>query len=716
MAIKPTNGVAMYFSNGIKDESDRVLPREPISTPQFLPLFFLRTEKGPTGGKVVSGNEFAQIFGEKSLDKDSPWFNHASLFANIVFKAPTVCNIMRIIPNDAGPRSNVTLYLDVLKTKVPNYKRNSDGSIVIQDGAKVVDDVTPEIDGIKLKWITETDTLEPKQLGTLSPKEGTMTGTAGKSQMYPIFEVRAAYKGAYYNNIGFTIGSPILKDFNMELANKTGMYPYTLSLYTRQTPESNAQVFKSLDGERSVTVALSNEKVVNPITKGQINFNKIFKDNFFTEIGQYRPSDYQGIEFYENNFNKIVKEVFDLELPYVKNEEITANDGEVVPASWYDFVGITNDERAKEYRLINLFNCRTSKNVPLYTAMIDNGRPTLTDGQAEVNLSSEKAIFLAGGSDGTLKGEAANAEYERGVRDELLKYNDENEFVVSDTVNNPQTVIIDSGFELETKLMIPMVTAYRHDTYYFLSTHQAKLGKNFLSVSETRAVASALNAAVALYPESVHYGTSACRGIIVGGAGKLADGSIEEYIPLTYEIAYKAAKFAGAGDGKWKKNEIFDARDNAVLTELVDIEPKYIPRGVRPKLWDGNVIFAEPFDMGGTYIFTGMQTVYNKDTSILNNLFVVMAISKLERSVEKAHRYFQGSAIYTKEQFKTNFENYLNRELKDAFGGIVIVIPTVYFTDFDKVAGYSYHVEGVIMSPDMITQCTYNTTARRLEN
>lgn len=163
---------------GARDLSDTPILLGDETYPQHLPKFLLRTAKGGVKDMIVSGAEAMKFFGDETFDTTGKFYNHATRFALGSMGAGQRVMIQRIVPEGMGPRANIAVYLDVLKTKVPNYKRDSLGNFVLDaTDSPIVDDKLPEVDGYKLKWITDYNTKEePIQPGLLGPKEGTMTG------------------------------------------------------------------------------------------------------------------------------------------------------------------------------------------------------------------------------------------------------------------------------------------------------------------------------------------------------------------------------------------------------------------------------------------------------------------------------------------------------------------------------------------------------------
>jgi hypothetical protein len=64
--------------------------------------------------------------------------------------------LQRVLPADAGPEANMTLWLDVLPTDVDNFERNADGSIRFDTLGNPV--VLGTIPGYKVKYVVTHST------------------------------------------------------------------------------------------------------------------------------------------------------------------------------------------------------------------------------------------------------------------------------------------------------------------------------------------------------------------------------------------------------------------------------------------------------------------------------------------------------------------------------------------------------------------------------
>lgn len=897
------NASPQFISYGANDKSSVKIYPSSIPVPKHLPLFYIFAKKGNTKRNVVGASAMKELYGSETFDINDKYFNFTTRFVNAVQAEGNVCMIQRVIPSDAGVKSNAVVYVDVLETKVPNYKRNSDGSYKINPDTQnyVVDTEQPTIDGYKIKFIQETKTVDTEP-GLLKSKPGTMkvvevikqsipdaanillkgfknkynvgddiiipvtstnveeleivsskpdvvdfvldessstynwkaiklgqatltitskgkdllpvtasininvtdttvqdvsnltinnikqvltkednsltlnitgddvdsvkiivsdnevvkvedktitglkngvttvtiynTPTNGKeanvnvfslqvkidnlpdienvtySTMYPLFELTAKYQGEDYNNKGFAIISPST-DVDTKIVSSTKSLPFKLSLYTRTNSNTSPSVLRSLYGETSVQFSFK-EKAMNPNTEARMDFEEVFANNWYNETNSLlslRYNDYEYFHFYRETYENLAKKVLAKEKSYVSEldkEWADGNYGSTI--SWFDFTTDKQDALDDEYYIINLFTSKSTKNVNYFSCVYADVSSTFQPGQREVLLNGDTPIFMNGGSDGTFTKE----EYERLVVAKLQEYSDADS-EVQDLAINVESTFYDTGFSLATKKEIANFIGLRKDTNVALSTHDASLGSKVLPLSDIRAIATALKTRFQLVPESEYFGTSVARAIVLGGTGKLRDGSTDERIPLTYELAIKAARMMGSSTGKWDAQELFDRYPTSTLTYLEDYQPAFIPAGVKPTLWNEGLVWAQPFDMS-SYQIPALQTIYDDDTSVLNNYFVMMALGECTKSGDRVFRKHVGTSNMTNEEFITAVEATAADDVSGIFAGVVSVSVTCIIDAEDEKRGYSWHMVYKLYGNNLKTVGVMSTEVYRSTN
>lgn len=531
------------------------------------------------------------------------------------------------------------------------------------------------------------------------------------STMYPIMEWRAKDYGKAYDNYGFSINSPFLNDFNKVLAKATKKYPYSFSIYTRPNEKSSGTVFRSLYGENEVEVLLASSPVIDPSLEQRRDLLNVFKTEYYNEkdpIKPYKPFAFLDPFIYDRNIELVLKKFLETEQEAISFEPALypADNLYAKNIDWYDFNALNKEDLEDQFGLLNPFTCKTSKNVKLQTIRLSEERPKLRDNLKEVNMSVNKPIFLQGGSDGTLD----DAHFEEAIKLELAKYADPDS-EVQELAYAIESCIWDSGFTLDVKKELINIISIRKDTMVCLGTHTVD-GSNPLPTSKARAIATALEARLKLNPESTYYGTSVARGIIVLGAGELSTEDTGVTYPLTYDLMVKTARFAGAGNGKWKREYLFDHGENAVIRTMKNIVPEFIPMTIRPVLWNSNVIYPQRYDREN-YFFPALQTVFSNDTSVLNNYFTILALCDVTKVGFDVWKNFTGVISLTESEFKEQVENYATQLLSGKYARVINVTPECRITEADRARGYSYQLIFKLYANNMKTVCIYTTEVYR---
>ena len=712
MSTTIINGAPRFIPLGTDDQSIRAqLPVSDVR-PTHLPSFYIMGQKGPTTG-IYAASDLVKLYGASTFDQNKPYFNHQTRFLALAAGLGNLCKVTRIVPSDAGMKANSVVYIDIIATDIPNYDRNADGSIVKDSGGNpVVNTTTPTISGYKIKFIRQ-DKVADSDLGQLTSVSGTMSINGVRSRMYPIFESVAMYQGAAYDNIGYTLASMSAAEIDMGVIDSTLGLTYKLGLLTRPNANSSPVPFMSLYGEPSVMVSLK-DKAVNPNTNARFDIGTVFKNQWYNTTNPLVNLVYpdMSLYFYRDNFETVLNMIMSKEMDYISAiPETWADNISAATIQWFDFTSADATDLVRQYGLINPFTCKSTSGVNYFTVQISTDVPTLTDGQREINMSTNTPVFMSGGSDGTL----SNENFEAGVVADLANYLDANSRYM-DLAINLDSYIWDSGFTIETKQELINYITLRKDTNIVLSTHDAKLYDKTLTLSDARAVAVTLKTRALLAPESDYYGTGVARAVIIPGAGKLIDGSTDDYIPLTYDLLFKYCNFMGAGDGNWKKANLFDIAPGNIITRLYNVSPDFIPDGIKPLLWSTGITWAQPFDRR-QYQFPAIKTVYDNTTSVLNSGFVVAAVGECTKVAAEIYRNFTGSINLTDAQFIDKVNNAASEKLKsDKFAGLFVIRPNCIITAVDAARGYSWQLRIEIYANNMKSVMTYTTQVFRMSD
>lgn len=682
------NAAPMTLSQGTQDLSFVQLPRVPVNVPQHCPKVYLYTRRGPRIPHLASGVELTNMFGAESFDERSKYCTHATVFANRMNGKGNALMVQRVVPKDAGPRSNVILYLDVLQTKVNDYARNTDGSIKT-DPTSGNPIIVGKVDGYKLKWVKSTNSTVGQQTNfgkmTIQPGDQVDPDTAVQSQRYPIFEFEVSSEGEWGNDVGLRLWAPTnASTLNMpkEMMADVRAYPFYFSVINRASANATPKVKETTFGDQTVMFTLKPNSV-DPITDNELFMGDVVLSAYQNLDDDRYPAiygDFGRMAIYNDNVVEILKKLYNAEVPFINN-----------------FSDISS-LREEDYYLMNFISGVSSQNVPYHSVQF-------VDEDNSVILSEYSNIFAQSGSDGTMN----NQLFAELVEEAVTEYADPNSPLQEDA-RNVESIMYDSGFPVSTKKAMINFIAVRKDTFIVLSTHV--VGGPVMNAAEEYSLAISLRTRLQMFPESDYFGTPVLRGMIVGRSGKLLNSKFKDRLPLSLEIAIRSAEYMGAGNGRWKNGKNFDAAPGSVIENMSDISITWVPNTVRNKNWDAGLNWVQAYDLK-SYFFPALKTVYDDDTSVLNNFFVAMAICQLNKISSAAWREFSGTSGKTNAQLVDDVNNFVKKRVNGIFDNRYVVVPDAYMTDMDLKRGFSWTLPIKLYAPNMKSvMTTYVQTYR----
>lgn len=669
-----TTGMPKAYLTGINDKSRRTVQNEPEVLPTHLPKIYLFAKTGPLSPQLVVGNSRNLMYGDETFDERSKFATHATVLANRVNSYGNAAMIQRVIPEDAGPKASIRLSFDLLETLIPEFERNSDGSFKLDDdGLKKPTGQT--IAGVAGMWVAKR--IPAGEIGLATEMPGTQTDGANQSVSFPIADLEVPHFGSDGNNSGLRIWSRTIAGLNplddRILANEK-VYPFNMAVLRRDDELSTGRIYRTLSNETEVQVCFKPD-TVDRNTEQLLYAGDVFLQAYQDLESQTAPAQYGpfgAMHLYNESIEKVLAKVWEKEVPFIDENS--------------DIFGVDVED---EKFLINIIGATSSKNVPYHALQI------ATVGENVVRLSENSVFYAEGGSDGTLN-EQVFADL---VAAEVSEYANPNS-ELTDMTLHPESIIYDSGFPLATKYALCKFLAIRKDTMVVLGTHDT-LGRT-LTASQESSLALALRTRLQLYPESEIHGTHVCRGMIVGRSGKMIGTRYSKRLPLTLEIAAKAADYMGASNGRWKPGRSFDSAPLSEVSNFTDINVTFTPDSVRNKDWGNCLVWVQAFKRK-TVFFPALKTVYNDDTSVLNSFFTVMACVELEKVGFRSWKQFTGSDKRSNAVLKQDVEKWIAEDVKDRFDNRFIIIPEVYFTDRDLERGYSWSTRIKIGADNMKT-------------
>jgi hypothetical protein len=648
---------------GFKDVSGQGQPLEIVDLPIFLPWSPLFTAWGPSdAANVVSGNGFSTIYGAETFSAGSIFMSHQAAMLQKVLQTGALSLVRRMKPEDAAT-ATIRIWIDLVPETLKEYERNPDGTFKRTNGALVEVD-GDGVPGFRYRFLVDEPGEEGLRQG--SPQTGGLTNEEGEpSTMYPLIDIDARFFGAKGSNFGIRLSAPNTNSTtpaNAELVEDQNAFMYRLAILERVNANSTGQVLMNLNGNPFVEFALK-QNVVD--SKTNINYGhdkrvlSAFEDNDPDVFSGYGPL--KSFHVYSNHLKTVLEMFYEAEAGY----GLLPSTGETTDAAMYA-------------NLVNMIGCSDINGVPYYALQLEG--PT----SGGVLFGDSATHWLIGGKDGDVSPEA----YDEAVANELNTFG-EGEIAYSDRASYPMSAFIDTGFTLQTKLLMANIMAVRPDAWVLASTQDVMEPLNTLE--EDSNIGASLRNALALVPESEFYNTGACRAVVMKHAGRYLDSEYTGILPFTVDFAAKIATYMGSArmvNGYAPDNGYY-----RVVSRFVEHNAKF--RHIKPRNtdWQAGISSAEPFDHRGQVFFPGIQTVYHDNTSVLNSFFPMAICCHLNRLGELAWRMFTGDSRRTAGEYTTLVDRFLEDQIKDRYDGRADITPRSYYTPADTQRGYSWHTD-----------------------
>lgn len=690
MSINIPNAASRLYNLGVQDLSTEQLPSVAEVVPQHLAKGFLFAQRGPTTEELVVGNSRVKIYGSKTFEENSIYFNHSTMLSNKINETGNAQMHVRLVPKDAGPKPSIVVYLDVLPCKVDDYKRNADGSIKTNGAGEP--EVIGQITGYKVKFVSSyhEDEVAAQGFGGLDIIEGDQVdlATGTTSLRYPIYEMEHSFFGADGQNSGIRMWA-LNSDNTMSMPTKfmarEKAYPYGFAVIRKDANTGSAKPVKSVFGEEQITFSFK-EGATDPLVADREMYagERLVNDyqNLTDTRYEIKYGEFGKLKVYQENIDTLLEMFHAAESSYITSSHDFTTD--VSEKHLFNFIGGTSSD-ASPYRSY-----------------------VFADGNNAIRFSQFTNLYAKGGSDGTMT-EKVFGEL---VREYMERYTDNNDELM-DIAYHVESCIYDSGFDLETKYSLIKMLAIRKDTFVFLSPYQCS--NPTLTAAEEASIAASLLTRLSLYPESTYYNTPVFRAMIVGNSGIVNDSKFTKRMPMTLDVAYKFASYMGAGNGNWVNGKSFTGNPGNLVTEMNDVAIRFVPDDVANRFWNVGLNWVSRYNRS-SYYYPQFKTVYNEDTSVLTSAKLAFAIITLTKILARAHRTFSGRDDLTNAQFSQKVNDFIRAEVVGKFDGNYIITPEAQFTDMDTRRGFTWTVPCSIYAPGMKTAMITNIISRRIED
>lgn len=678
-----TNAAPQAILYGVKDESGRPPVYEAEQNPSFMVHAYTFAERGDTLPQLVIGDSMTRAFGANTFDLRSKYANHQTPLINILSGNANQVMLQRVVPEDAKT-ATLRLSIDIVADLIPQYQRSLTGGFVLgPDGNRIPLPGEPA-PGYRWMWVLESIAANevfgqaPTRVGTL------VSSTDVASQLYPIHEFQLASAGSYGDNVGIRLYAPTSLSgvpVNDSLALDQKTYLNRLVVIERDDASTTPNVVETLSSETYVDFAYKEGAI------DKANDLELFADDVILQGWEQKAS--RGVLPVRGRFGKMHVYYANLEAVLGKVQAAEAPFG---------LVPVDDDS----LYLVNLLGGTDLYGVPYYAGVVEG------PSSGGVLMSENSNHYAAGGTDGTMTAQTFDAL----VANQVANYGDLQADLMDDAVY-PQSMLIDTGFTMDTKkkLLVPM--GRRKDIGVLLSTQDVLLPQN--TASQETSAATVLRSAARLYPESEVYGTPVCRAMIIGHSGYLVGMKWKQLACLTLDFADKCSKYMGAGNGIWKPAAAFDMPPANQVSLFRDVNCSYKKADQRTRDWATGLVWVQSYDRSS--LFTpAYQTVYDDDTSILNaapNMFVAI---ELEKIAQRTWRDLAGISKLTPAQFIARSNRLIAERAKDRFDDRVIIVPETFMAANDTQRGYSWACRINMYGNNMLTVGQFTIVARRRED
>lgn len=682
----PLNAAPKTNWLGIQDDSTAQQLPQPLQVPTHLPLCPMYTPWGPTTATLTTPANISSTFGANVFNPRSAFYTHQSLFAETILGEGNQIMIQRIVPADAPAPARMLLSLDIVaEPALPQYQRNSDGSYFLDvNGAKVpVTGAGATAAGFIGKWVLNS-IPNGSEYGAVVTQAGSISNSASvQSQLYPILEFEATFQGSQGNNQALRLLVPTGADtnnpMNVASAERVGAWIMRMQMLTRVSPTASWNILNTQSGQAYADFTLL-PNAYDDGTSQNLDFQFALSNAYSAKRANYPRvyGPFENAHIYQPNLTSVLAMVGATEAAYGTLPSVT-------------FTG-ANDPNLY---LVNLFTAVSLENVPYYSLSLQGAS---AGGQI---FTSNSAFPAVGGGDGTM----TQATFDTDVASWI------GGFEALDMAMYPFSTIYDSGFSLTTKYALIGLLGQRPDIWLNLATQIATEPQN--TPDQDLSTAQALSAMVGTYPESVVYGTAACRANIVGGSGYLLSGTYSGIVPLSLQLAKTFAAYMGAANGQWNSTVPPDENPNNIITLFDNTNTSYMSATARNAAWNAGLIWAEAFDMQSQY-FPALASVYTNDTSVLKAMMNVIIAVDLIKIAHQARRTLSGISSLTSAQFVQRSNQLIINLVKGRYAGRVQVVPNTYYTAADTANGYSWSCAITMYANNMMTVGSATVIAQRM--
>lgn len=775
-----TNAQPRGYALGFKDESRGKQIAQPISSPQFFPLFYLLAERSYDEAITISGNR-NQVLGATSFEKDSPYYTHANAFVKkLTSKANQL--VVETIKLPGSAKAFLRLSVELIPTDIPQYERISDSnfgnvgeyavdalgsrilkgtvrgsSLVLHNGTSNYLDSQKAFGEASIKTCRDPGAKVDGKLISSLTVDGVDEPLSAATTIYPIMDLELTSYGKSGDLSGLRIFCPTTQDANGPQLNdlkNNRAYSYRFMTVEKEKANATPNPVELLTGDAALDVSFK-EAAISYLSKNPTNLSR-------TLVPAYsrKATASQGAVYGTWGRVKVYEKALETLLGILSNGYSMPAGGQMVDIQGeadfddHPVIGQVREDWAvlsdpANIHLLNFITGSDHNGIPYGAISVEDsvnyGGITFDNGTSHFAQGGASGLYYY--ADGRPATEVNAKLFDDAVRNRL-RYFGQGINKYKDALKFPISTFIDSGWTLETKLEMVNILRTRPDMWVMAATH-AIYDEGQVSDDDVRSIyrdgnvvdveniaslvadwgvcgqqteieedgyGGALKAAFNAVVESDYYSTPVTRAIIRGQSGRVIE---DGYWDGYLPLTYEF--MCQVSDMAGAASGIW--RGDYDFT----IEPNNLVQLMDEvnNTYRENSSYSKLWDIGVNwscahdqfrYYTPAVQTVYPYDDSVLNSAKMMMACCRLEYLNLIVHSRMTGRDDLTDDEFIQLTKKIAEQEADGIFAGKYIVESHPEILESDKEKGFIWRNFYHIYGNVMKTAMIYGIIAKRMSD
>jgi len=634
-----------HYEINIKDESvTNPLISELLAL--HVPLFLSFAECGPINTPVYGNiDDLTSTFGAGTFDVFSQYYRHPNVFAERCLPYNNIFFVR--LADKTAETASIVFQCDIYRSTLIQYQKDAMG-LRIKDASG---NPIPKTDGagdplsepgVVVKWTTRPLLVSEdpaKLLESTSMFLDPVTNTSVQRTTYPIAVFEAQSPGAWGNVTGFNFFWNPSSDTSVASAMKSLIFTFGMQTikWGTDTPLPVRNIY--LDTTDEFTFA---QNTTDKTTMRRYYLSEVISNDYAANKITF------NMYLYPNNVETIGTECLTV-------ESTTA------------FPELTTPY------MVNLFTGKTMEQQPYDHIAVNSS-------DSNSVLMNESIInYMTGGNDGSIADETLENLTRLWLGGDVFPD-------IQDHARYPVTHLYDSGYEALTKEALIDFLGIRDDVKVILSTQSVYNPPN--TMAEDQSMGSFLRARSLLLPESMVYGTMACRATILQQCGVLNElVPYTKIVPATLDCMVKKGIWQGATYLKGKPKGL----PNSAVTVIKNINWFPVTSDFKQLSWDNALNYMQYYDMTSVH-YPDVIAVYPYQTSLLSDDVFIDELIYIKHIVREQWAIFAGVEDPIP-QLISRIRDSVGAAIYAALGNYVRCVVKPYQTALDVQLGYSLTIE-----------------------